>query len=368
MLPYVIVAILSISFAAIIDKTKEKNKIARRVLYAVIVIMLSLFAAMRNYHVGTDIETYGFTFFENDSAISDLIKTPARYRTIEYGYHALNVLVRQFTANFRIFLFIHQAALASFVVHIAEKRRKNNKESVVVFVISYLFIWYCVSFNIIRQSLSIFILLLSYPLLEKGQYKKYTILILISSLFHQSMLLYLPITLVSKMIKEKNGYKKAVILSIIILILFELAEPIFDITTSVLPSFLKYSSYFSRGFTNCNKGFLLYKVIVFLYVLYWSLKTKVLCDIKNKPLFGFLLYDLVFYWFAQYIAFGYRFSYVFLAHYVLYLPRIDAAIKGDRAKAIFRFGLLTILCGYWAYRHIGVGYDGVYPYKFLGDF
>ena len=79
---------------------------------------------------------------------------------------------------------------------------------------------------------------------------------------------------------------------------------------------------------------------------------------KDKTLHAFLLFDVAIFLSSAIIPYGYRMSYPFLAHYIIYLPRLQAYAKEKTRlqSALIMIGVFAI---YWIVRYVICGYDGV---------
>ena len=101
-----ILIVALMSFMA--DAFYKKSRVASILLMGGVILILSLFAANRDYKMGIDLLGYGLPMYEEDSrgvSISGVIKN---YGTIEFLYHFVNYLVYKIFNNFRVFLFLHQ--------------------------------------------------------------------------------------------------------------------------------------------------------------------------------------------------------------------------------------------------------------------
>ena len=94
-----------------------------------------------------------------------------------------------------------------------------------LYIFSYLLLTYNMTFNIIRQSISIFIILYSYKFIETKNYLKYIIGVIVATMFHTSAL----ICALFPMIKIISNRKHT-----LYLILLEITLSLLDITLSIL--------------------------------------------------------------------------------------------------------------------------------------
>lgn len=151
----------------------------RKIFFNLTIIMLFLVSAFR-YNVGTDYEHYGniFQWVLNGYDVY-----------VESGFKILNIFVQRVLNMDVIAVYF----ISSLIIIISfAKSIKENVSSQYWFIGIFIFIGsgiYFASFNLIRQYIAIAIIVAGMPLLIKRRYIKYSILVLIASTFHTSVLI-----------------------------------------------------------------------------------------------------------------------------------------------------------------------------------
>ena len=354
MIPYIIITSISLLITLLADMAHKRSKRFSVFILIINILALSFFAAARNKSVGTDLSVYGIDVFSN----------PFKIERIESGYSLLNYIIRLFTTNFNVFLFVHQAILSTLITIIAYREKKEKNTPLCLFSFAYILIWYCVSFNILRQSIALVILLSSFKYLERGENKKYAISCIFASFFHQSSLIYIAVIPIYKIIGKKLKLRTALLTIIFALLFFINIEQIFTIIQGIIPLLDKYSVYIMSSRTNFQIKFMVAKLLLLgLELFTFGMLTK---DDKNKlkPLILFALMDCLLYLSSAFILFGYRASYFFLVHHILLIPRLISYTHKKESRLILTVAFIVILSIYWYVRHVIAGYDGIIPYKF----
>ncbi len=341
----------------------RKHKKISIVFSVISIVIFSTFAAIRSYDVGTDINVYGLKRFEREIGSGSFLSNINNYQDIEYGYSFINHIVAKFTHDFRVFLFIHQAILASIMYIVAYKEKKKRNTKIYLTTLVYSFIWFNTSLNIIRQSIAIFILLLCYPLAEEKKNTKYAASALLTSTIHTSNICYLAIPLINKFYSNKNSALRLIVTCLLMLASFSMIDVIFNIIASFIPILQKYSMYVQNNHGAINMRYLIYKILFFSIILFFQRTTNAKKREHTSSLVAFAAIDVVSYSLSAFIRFGYRLSYLFLVHYIYLIPRIESDLKNRKDKRLFIIIVIMLLIGYWINRYVLCGYDGTIPYK-----
>ena len=180
---YYCVFLVALLFFRKADKTIDDKKIKYYILSGVVV--LSLFAGLRNSAVGTDTAATVVGRFERVKYFNSLSNLMSRRDFIkEPIYWIISYFIRKVTNSSRVFLFIIQFLTVGPIALLAYENRKVLPVSIMMTV--YMMLFYQLSFNIIRQSVAAAILLLAYSKLEKKAYIPAIILSILCCLFHNS--------------------------------------------------------------------------------------------------------------------------------------------------------------------------------------
>ena len=164
-----------------------------------------------------------------------------------------------------------------------------------------------------------------------------------------------------KICSKKENIIKTIILSTSLLISFLFIDKIFEFVSTYFPSFLNYSSYVVIKATNLKKGYLIFKIGMVIEILFFYFFTS--NKKQNQLLMTMSIFDVIFYSLSGFMRYGYRLSYLFLIHNIIFLPRMEKNIKIKNNKIIYLITIIMFLLLYWYFRYVAAGYDGTIPYK-----
>lgn len=347
-----------------------------------IILISSAIAGFRGDTIGTDVLVYAEPLQRLANVtdkFSDYLNNNM-FIGVEKGYLALIFLVSRFSNKlFASQLIVEFIILASFIIGIWKFRKFRNIYSYSVICI---FIFYCffynLSFNMIRQSIAIFILFLSFNYLFQNEYIKYCIGTVIAILFHSSAIIAVPVALIYIMTRDNNekltikynvsevSQNSSFFRSLIILLvaatlllipkswgeILHLAG--LDIYTS------RYMSMFSLHLSYSNLGIRLLLLSVLL--IEWNNMSAN----KNKLRYFYLVtavLDIFLFSFSGYII---RIGWYTTSIYMYSIPDALGYESKDK-KIILTLILIIGLMGYWYFYNVMVGYNDTVPYIF-GNF
>jgi len=249
MLIYILLPLLNIILYFFLSK-KEKG---RKIYLITILTVLMLLSSFRSKQIGADYSVY-VNVFENIS------KHISSY-PMEKGYLILNYLVSIFTSNYVVFSLV----INSIIFSVFYKFIKDNvDEKYYVWIMSmfilnpYLYIQS--TFNIIRQMLSICIILYGIKFLNEKKYIHFVLSIILASQFHSMGYIYLSLLLI-KLIKWDE--KKFYLISIGSLVMNILGEN--NVILQFLSSLLGYGKY--NGYKDTMFNFPIYILFIFAVVI-----------------------------------------------------------------------------------------------------
>ena len=165
-----------------------KNDKGVKVFVLLGVLILSYFASIRGVAVGWD--TYdtvntNFNKLKYYNSFSSLWSN--RDKIKEPIYWVISYIIQIVTDDSRVFLFVLQLLTVGPIAIVAYENRKKCSISIVM--VAYMFLFYQVSLNIIRQSVSAAFLLLAASKLLNKSYFKAAIFGLVALLMHNSGIL-----------------------------------------------------------------------------------------------------------------------------------------------------------------------------------
>lgn len=363
---YIIVFIISLICCRIVEKNEKKKGV--KILFSLFAVLIpSILAGVRSTVIGTDINVYVLRLF--NYAQTSSLTSFFSYSDVEIGYSLLTYLLAKVSNNVGWLLFIDEFIIIGFIYLFAYNKRKEHPIWLIMAV--YYFLAYNKSLNIIRQSMSISVIIYSLIYMERKNYKKVLILFLLALSFHTTSLFAIPVYII--MYIYKNDYFKKsrnIILLTILIVLVILAfcyEPIIHFLTYDLKIISdKYYGYFTAYVQEININYfeLIYKLIwVFCFgMIYIMDKNKV----KNEGIyFIFLLIDLILFPISFKISNADRIGYYYLYPAMLIIvPTVKKMFKKDHVNQRFvTILILILLFSYWYRIYINLGFCETYPYK-----
>lgn len=175
MLYYILIVIL---FFALLAKASGK-KVSRR-LYALAILVLILFNALRNGFLYPDIPGY-FDYFNGQTLFSD--------ENVGVGYKLLNTVCHWLSSSFQFVLIV----ISVFVVGCYGEVIKEYSPYIWLSLFLYILINYYPSFFILRQYLAMAVCLLSLKYVFKRESIRFGLCTLIAFSFHVTALLVVPL-------------------------------------------------------------------------------------------------------------------------------------------------------------------------------
>lgn len=178
MLPYLLVLGFVMFWIALEDKALNRKS------FFLPLVVLTSFAGMRSYRVGTDSGTYTRDFRDNLNIYNFEFE-----EGVEIGYQYLEYILLRLNADYAWLFFITGAIVVFCYLYIFKKHSVNYAFSVFLFITlgSYTFF-----FNGLRQGLAMAIFALALPYLLKNKFVPYLLICLLAALFHTTSLFMIP--------------------------------------------------------------------------------------------------------------------------------------------------------------------------------
>lgn len=178
MLPYILIltfVVLWIYF--------EKKAINHKSFW-IPLILLSTFAGIRNYTVGTDSAAYTKKFRYNFNAYNFQFN-----ENVELGYQFFEYILLQLTHNYFWLFFIFSIIVVGCFLIIIKRYSTDYVASVFLYITLGVYTFF---FNGLRQAIAVAILALATPYLIKKNIIRYLIITAVASMFHISAILLIP--------------------------------------------------------------------------------------------------------------------------------------------------------------------------------
>lgn len=317
---------------SIMTRRLRMNKLIMVILSSSLLILI---AALRDVNFGSDV--YGYTLrYSTYITNADISRLWYEFITLEGKDPFFNVFSKVISLagfEYRGWLTIIASMFilsSSYVIY---------KYSDDVFMSSLVFIslgFYMFSLQGLRQAIALAFVLLSYmPLVERRPFK-FSILVMIGSLFHASAAIFLIAYPLSR-IKIGKKHMLAIILAFVAATFF--SNYVREIIRIV--AFTDdYANYADREVSLTLSGFII-QLFVLIFCIYY--KEALICSDKtNTTLFNLLFLGIVFQSFSTIIAEIFRISIYFSIFSVLLIPRALHSEKTIKKKVLIYY-LVTIV-------------------------
>lgn len=341
---------------------KNKNKFnyfGGLIFYIFSLFLVSFLAGIRDLSIGTDIYYYFYQIFHDFSANNMSILAEEKARGTEIGFVILMKFASAFNnINFAMFLIEFFTALPIYVIAMDKK----EKGSLIVLV--FLLTMYVRSFNLIRQSLAMTIIILSTYYYLKKEKNKTFILTIIAISIHYSAIISIVIYYLIYVSSLNDKYNKTILYFIIYLILF---ASIFGI--DFILKYTKYYKYIINDNNAIRKNQIIKKVfwIIVAIINYITFRKnkgteKDVVNSQNITVCNLFIIDLIIYFLTVKIPnIGRLGQYLINLGYILIIKNFPNNFK---QKKLIEFILVIILIIFWINMTISPNSgDQTYPYK-----
>ena len=353
-----ILLFICVTFINIINEKfflKSNKKILKMLFLIISIFLLCLIAGVRNVTVGTDVNVYVSRLY-NISVNSSNLVWYLRHSNSDLLF-AFVVYVGSLFKNIGYPLFLIEFMVTMPIYLYAYK--ESDKKSFTYLILIFLLTMYCISLNLMRQSIAMSICILSYHYFDKKEYKKTLFLLFIAFLFHKTALIFGMVYLINYVINNSKKYKLIYILAIIILCV------IATIFMEKIVGLTSYSSYIDRS--SLIREFSINSILKkLMWILLAGVSTVFISDSckKNNLIIGniLMIISLALTFCSFKIPGTGRLGYYFLnMSYFLIIPEIPNAFKEKKFMANI---LLIIVIFFWVnMTHVKNDSSQVYPYK-----
>lgn len=319
-----------------------------------------LMGALRNVNVGTDNLNYAsrFLWAASKSSILDALLMG----NFDIGFNALMFVVSRFTENYNWFCFV-VSGLTFILLELSFWKMKDDV-SFSTAVLTYLFIYYCSMYNLMRQGLALALCMYAFVCLIEKRNIRFFVFVGLAVLVHNISIVFFAVFIIYKYLHSARFWPRlltVIIVSVGIIFSWRMLLS-FALTHGIIKQ--KYAIYltyqggvlFSPGLT----AFLLPMIAVtLLYLKQISYRYEGYKAMEGLVLLGVVLTQLS----GLYGPMG-RIGLYFLYPEMLMFGMIVK--KNSGYNKIIVFGLIMIyVIGYWVFYTVlnNYGYDRpVYPY------
>ncbi|KAA1185334.1 EpsG family protein [Paenibacillus sp. B2(2019)] len=338
------------------------NRVKERIFVIIAFTSIFFVSGFRNINVGTDTKQYQQIF--STVANIDITNLFKVYRS-EHGYLLLNKILSRFTVDPQAITILTSAiiiyAFAVFVYY--------NSDN--VYISTFLFLttfYFCISLNASRQFISVALLCNSFYFFKKGKIKSFLAIILLSSMFHLSSILFILI-LPLKLIKPKP--KNFIYITIISFSLCFLLMFSNNIILNLLSHYDVYqgTQFFAGKAVRGTYIIWISQLCLAIISIYFLAREKKLLEIIDRNelfyLSIFMVFSVVIGLIGTKIFIFSRMAYYFGVFMIIFIPKILIKLKGIGGVLYLpMFFLLTL----YYYYMLNSGSEGVVPYSFFWQF
>lgn len=366
MLIYIITFIIVEILAILSTRKKNYKNDFKLFLVILIVIIISLVGGLRNTKIGTDVSVYGERWFKLATSCDSFISYKNLLSTSDIGYVFLNYIVSRFTSNFNAFLFIHQLICNGIIVAILYKNKDKCNFSIAL--LAYLCLFYCRTFNFLRQAVALSLIFYAIICLIDNNVKKFITMVFVSTLFHFTAIFCLLLYPIKKICSSESKRKKIYIFFIIVILL------LVTINIENVISFLYFKGIVNDRiynylitFANKDGKILNFEFLIkagLLCLIFFNSKKLINNNDNNYFLITLVIIEFIFFQLRNKILYADRISLYYGYSIMLILPQISKCFSQPKKQLLFEIFISTILVMFWYYKFVYCGSCEIYPYKF----
>ncbi|WP_162258504.1 EpsG family protein [Limosilactobacillus frumenti] len=190
---------------------KRKSKFFQILFVMLGILVLALVSGLRDYSIGTDTVNYNL-FYNYANTAANLVQYCGSLKHIsgvEYGFSIICYFVAKSGLSPHVFYFLCQSLIALNVFLALNIMSRNL--SVTLGWMTYCFMFYTSSFNILRQMIALSFILLGIAYMYRNQRIKSILLFAVACLFHNSSIIGILIFLTGYSVMKFKDKKKLVI-------------------------------------------------------------------------------------------------------------------------------------------------------------
>lgn len=200
---YILIIILTTFFFYLAVSIKysddRQNKLLFPIFIALTIIIPSITAGVRDLSIGTDTKGYLLADYNISNNVNEFSEALSLSNE-ELGFIGLVYLVSHVFGDIHVLMFIIEFIIMSFIVKYALLAKSKDEACTILFF--YMILCFANSMCIMRQHISLAILLFSTRLFDEKKYFSCGILFILAYLFHSSSVCFLLIYLLSYIIKK----------------------------------------------------------------------------------------------------------------------------------------------------------------------
>lgn len=352
--------------------SRSKNRGVIILCSAVSILIPCILGGLRDYGVGTDTRIYAEEDCQRALNAPDFSSFLAARRQ-ELGYSALCYAIMKTLGHTNWCYFAYQVITLSCVYAGLYKQRRRISFPFALLV--WFFIYYSVTYNIMRQYMAASIIFVGFDKLEDRHYFKFMLHIGVAFLFHKSALLALPFVMGMYIVTTSEAVRKNAWLRILVFYgsaagLF-LARPLILSVVNMIPVLSKYTYYFNSHYIETKVTVIIAAMMVGEFVmmtLYGRKASQVFADggqhRNNAEFFRFNILFCAVYQIAVRFMTGRILLYSELVNMTA-LAALPCLVREKHLKFMVYSAVLSVAVFYWLWVFVRGGNSGVWPYRLI---
>ena len=342
----------SISLLFILISTKTNKKLMKRISIIIGLLLPCLMAGLRSVNVGTDTGLYINTLYRSAFSFvnfkSFLEFSELRYYSKDILYLFTTFIFAKNNLSFQLLLFLYEV-LIIIPIYISLRINSKTSDNVVYGMLLFYLTFYNLSLNMVRQSIAISFIILSFSLMRNKKNLLSVVSFIIAFMFHDSAVFSIIIFIIYKLLNSniRNGIKYFISVLLIGVFLFTLVfykeVLLFVGTRGIYSKALLYLSKYSSFDVNYF-GTLLNIYLVFEFFIHQKRLDKL--NENNIFVITLSVINLIIMFMGTFISHAQRIGYYsFFLLLITYLPYINDKQKGK--LKIHNYLLIVLFIVYW---------------------
>ena len=375
MIIYLIVFFFSVLFTRLAERSIVSNK-KHFFTFSVLAVSLPvLLGGFRDDSIGTDTGGYVSWVWSIVSRCSDWksflhLYHGGYFADIEFGYLTVNFIARLFGDDVHIVYFL-TSLLTILPIYLAIYHNRDKAPmwlSMAIFLLSY----YNLSLNLVRQSIALSFCIYAFRYVEKKQWMKLAVVVVVILSFHNTGFSFIPAILLY-LLMERLHWKGKIIFSLISFVILSIAFKYIDILLlafvnyGLLPEkFLRYQVDEMTGFLS-RSNFIIY--IIESALILMAMMYQKTTNMRSRLFSYFTLKSIGVYSFtlSTLSMWAFRISYYFnFPADCLFLPSALNSLRRNGKINTYRLWvaiLLLLLLFNWCFNIVIKNANETYPYK-----
>lgn len=338
------------------------GKINIKNFFLVFIFICPILLAGLRYDVGTDYLAY-LEMYNNIKVFNpiEFWSQQVEIYQVEPLFYLLCRMIYLIYDNPIVFFAICELLIVLFIFE-GIKNFNGSQDMLLSFMI-FLFAFFPLTLNIIRQAIAMAIIFFAFSLFFKKRYVLTFLAIIFATGFHSTAFLFYTIFLFVKFKNEKWNRLKSIAYLFMILCT-PIILKILLLVVSKIPVFDLYFRRYELNFDNGGIGFLINILPILIPCTYYGIKSN-LFKSEMSPIFEIYLLQIPLSYLGYYAGWASRLSSYASTVEIILVPYILRTIKNEKEKRIIKLYFIIYYLGYFVVNFCLLGHSQMFPYKFL---